>query len=499
MKKVAKRHKIFYYKNIKTGDIYKNSGGIRLCISVFLPDAPYQPEKEVTPMRIGKRKTVLMRAVSQLKEADLSKEPELNGIYRRLLKGRQQFAQIFEKNIKAVMQISSLDLMMQHQTEKIMDISLSVARATETLFGPSGSGNADSKHEELTNTIIQVSSETEEVYQKIEQGQDELTSIKELSAHTIEISEELRKDMNDLSEVINRMNEVIAGIDAISLQTNLLALNASIEAARAGAAGKGFAVVADEIRSLAVETQKLTGSMSEFVEGIKNASGKSLQSTTNTITALETVTDKIENVWELNLESQQHVSQVNDSMSSIAAVSEEISRSMTEMENHLRDSTSFMQQVSEELKKAAEPVVDIEQTLDLTVKQMGAMSEDAFFHLENAEFSQYVSTAITAHQTWLGNLEKMVRTRIITPLQLDSSKCGFGHFYYSMTPKIPEILPIWQAMGPKHQRFHKYGNEIISALNGRDYFRAEELYKEAHNFSKELISDLEKMVQIAGK
>ena len=188
-------------------------------------------------MRIGKRKTVLMRAVSQLKEADLSKEPELNGIYRRLLKGRQQFAQIFEKNIKAVMQISSLDLMMQHQTEKIMDISLSVARATETLFGPSGSGNADSKHEELTNTIIQVSSETEEVYQKIEQGQDELTSIKELSAHTIEISEELRKDMNDLSEVINRMNEVIAGIDAISLQTNLLALNASIEAARAGAAG----------------------------------------------------------------------------------------------------------------------------------------------------------------------------------------------------------------------------------------------------------------------
>lgn len=199
-------------------------------------------------MRIGKKKTILMRAVSQLKEADLSKEPELNGIYHRLLKGRQQFAQIFEKNIKAVMQISSLDLMMQHQTEKIMDISHSVARATETLFGSSGSGTADSKHEELTNTIIQVSSETEEVYRKIEEGQNELTSIKELSAQTIKISEELRKDMNDLSEVINRMNEVIAGIDAISLQTNLLALNASIEAARAGAAGKGFAVVADEIR-----------------------------------------------------------------------------------------------------------------------------------------------------------------------------------------------------------------------------------------------------------
>lgn len=75
--------------------------------------------------------------------------------------------------------------------------------------------------------------------------------------------------MNALFDVIARMNEVIAGIDAISMQTNLLALNASIEAARAGEAGKGFAVVADEIRGLAEQTQKLTGDMGNFVEGIR--------------------------------------------------------------------------------------------------------------------------------------------------------------------------------------------------------------------------------------
>ena len=42
----------------------------------------------------------------------------------------------------------------------------------------------------------------------------------------------MQKDMDHLLEVINRMNEVISGIDSISLETNLLALNASIEAAR---------------------------------------------------------------------------------------------------------------------------------------------------------------------------------------------------------------------------------------------------------------------------
>ena len=119
-------------------------------------------------MRIENKKTALIKAVSELKKADYSGEPELNAIYRRLTNGRKQFATIFEKNIKAVMEISSLDLKMQHQTEEIMNISRNVAKATETIFGVSSeytmSGRANNQHEELTSTIVQVSSETYEVY-----------------------------------------------------------------------------------------------------------------------------------------------------------------------------------------------------------------------------------------------------------------------------------------------------------------------------------------------
>ncbi|MCI8947756.1 MAG: hypothetical protein HFI91_12000 [Lachnospiraceae bacterium] len=451
-------------------------------------------------MAIGKKKAVLMRAVSELKEADYSNEPELNNIYRRLLRGRKQFAEIFEKNIKAVMQISSLDLTMQHQTDKIIDISKRVTKATEAIFGSGDSfvsGRANNQHEEMTNTIITVSEETEEVYKKIEDSQDELTAVKELSGQTIEASREMQKDMDELQQVIAHMNEVITGIDSISLQTNLLALNASIEAARAGEAGRGFAVVAGQIRGLAEETQKLTASMGDFVESIKNASQKSVDSAKGTIDALDTMSEKIGIVWALNDENQRHVSKVSESISSIAAVSEEISSSMTEMENQLRDSTEFMRGVSDELRKAAQPVVDIEKTLDETVKQMGAMSEDAFFHLENQEFAKHVRNAITAHHGWLDNLKKMVNGREIIPLQLDSSKCGFGHFYYAMTPKTPEILTIWNGIGEKHKRFHNYGAGVINALNNGDYGQAEQVYREAEVYSRELIADLEKMSQIA--
>ncbi len=446
--------------------------------------------------------TKLIKAVSDLKAEDYSKEPELNNIYERLVKARQEFAGVFEKNIKAVMEISSLDLTMQHQTEKIMDISRSVSKAAETIFGSAGgnsmfTGTQNNQHEELAHTITQIASETSEVNEKIESCQSDLTDIRDLSAQTIEISRKMQKDMDNLTGIISRINEVITGIESISLQTNLLALNASIEATRAGEAGRGFAVVADEIRALAGETQKLTGNMGSFVEEIESASRTSVKSAAGTIKALESMTDKIRNVWVLNDENHQHVMKVNDSISSIAAVSEEISSSMTEMENQLHDSTEFMQNVSRDLKKASEPVVDIEKTLDDSVKQMGVMSEDIFFHLEYAEFAKHIGNAITAHQAWLRNLKNIVKQRSIIPLQLDSTKCGFGHFYHAMTPNTPQIRAIWDGLGKKHERFHKFGGEAIQALKQESYSEAEAVYNQAELYSRELIADLERIRMIA--
>lgn len=463
-------------------------------------------------MALMKKKSDLLDSIAKLEDADYGRQPKLDNIYRRLIQNREDFERVMNKNISAVMQISSLDLILKQQTEQMGMVCDSVTNATDTIKEAARESSfvasqVSTQHEELTNTIIHAAEDTNEVHAKIENGQQELSVIKDLSLSTINNSREMQKDMNDLLNVIHHMNDVITGINSISSQTNLLALNASIEAARAGEAGKGFAVVAEEIRKLAEETQQLTANMGEFVTSIKNASERSAQSVDNTIDALNTMTDKIGKVWEINAANQQHVARVNDSISSLAAVSEEINSSMTEMETQafnikeqcttLTDDTRLLQSVSNELKEAIKPVVAIEHMLDESAKQLGDMTDDAFFRMEYKEFMGYMDRAIDAHQAWLTNLKKMVDNRTLVPLQFDATKCGFGHFYYSMTPKTPEIREIWMMLDEKHQKFHNYGINVKQCIMDGNYAEAEKYYQEAEQYSKELIGDFRHMKDIA--
>lgn len=465
-------------------------------------------------MLFGKNNSNLVQSVAQLENTDYSKQPELGNIYNRLSSGRKQFEEAFSNDIQAVMEISSLDLALKHHTDRMSALSHNVADATSVISDAASessaiAGQVNNQHEDLTNTIINASSETNDVHKAIETSQQELTQVKELSHQTIAISKEMQADMNELLNVINHMNEVISGINSISSQTNLLALNASIEAARAGEAGRGFAVVADEIRSLAEETQNLTNRMGSFVEGIKSASEKTNTSTTQTIEVLNTMTDKIDIVWKLNDENQKHLAQVNDGISSLAAVSEEISSSMSEMEAQaehieqqcieLRNDTSDMRDVITNLSDVTAPITDIEKTLDKAARIMGDMTKDPFYDLTKDEFAVYIENAITAHGNWLDKLKEMVDSKVIIPLQQDSSKCGFGHFYYAITPKTPEFLDIWKPMEAKHRKFHNYGSDAIKALFAEDYTKAQAIYEEAVAASKNLISDMESLIKLLKK
>ena len=79
----------------------------------------------------------------------------------------------------------------------------------------------------------------------------------------------IAKTHGAMSQVLDRIGNIIQTINGISDQTNLLALNAAIESARAGEAGRGFAVVAEEVRNLAMSTTESAREIASLIDETK--------------------------------------------------------------------------------------------------------------------------------------------------------------------------------------------------------------------------------------
>ena len=126
-----------------------------------------------------------------------------------------------------------------------------------------------------------------------------------------------------MAATVGQINSVSNLIRDVAAQTNLLALNATIEAAGAGVAGRGFAVVAQEVKSLAAQTEKSTGDITQQIASIE-ATTSSVGTAMKAIALTIGTTD--ENASEISVAVQQQ-----------DGVSKEISRSASAAAERTRE------------------------------------------------------------------------------------------------------------------------------------------------------------------
>lgn len=168
----------------------------------------------------------------------------------------------------------------------------------------------------LRDKTVTASTRTMEMY----------TNVKEKSEKAIEGS-----------KAVEKINELTNTIMEISSQTGLLALNASIEAARAGEAGRGFAVVATEIGSLADQTSKAIADIGNIVKAVNEAVSNMTECLSETTGFLETAV--LEDYKEFEQVGKQYqedadvfksnMNQVKDSMLQLSDLIESIAQALS--------------------------------------------------------------------------------------------------------------------------------------------------------------------------
>ena len=130
--------------------------------------------------------------------------------------------------------------------------------------------------------------------------------------------------MTNIEESTAKIEHIIAVIDGIAFQTNLLALNAGVEAARAGSAGSGFAVVANEVRALA----QRSADAAKDIKGL-----------------IQTSSNQVANGADMVRKTGAAFSRINDRISSVTALVEQISTKAEQQSHNLKETNRSMSNV----------------------------------------------------------------------------------------------------------------------------------------------------------
>lgn len=421
-------------------------------------------------------------------------------------------AQETGKLLEAVSTLSKFDVQLRfvsgelsEYTREMQDISQENVSVTEETSA--GMNQVNHSVTTAADTLHAVTETARALAKKNADSKVLLDEASRLKDELIADSKDMHSSITNLVNLTEEIDKVVENVQGIAAQTNLLALNASIEAARAGEQGRGFAVVAEEVRSLADGTKQYLESLRSFMAQVKEAAAQSRTSLAKSLSSTDAMGQKLELVHTSVSENVSMLEDVVGEVDSISAAIGSITRSSEEIDRAMEQNSHEAQRLSDVAlhvaestnsnTECAEQVAQIDNVLSGIIQNIYANLSLGGRQVSLSEFKNAVDKAKQAHITWMENLQHMVDSMTLSPLQTNSSRCVFGHFYQIFRSDNSRLAPVWNEIGADHKKLHETGGRALDAIKGKDSQKASSLFKEAQSLSQSLLQKLEEAKKLA--
>ena len=347
------------------------------------------------------------------------------------------------------------------------------------------SGNQDlsQRTESQASSLEQTAASMEEINGTVRQSAKSAVEGVDIGNRTTQTATESHEavvaaaaTMDEVYQSSSKIHEIIQVIEGVAFQTNILALNAAVEAARAGDQGRGFAVVASEVRSLAQRTTEAAREVRRLIQEITQRIGRGHEQTVQArdrmegaLGAVKSVSDILHHIGNSAKEQQLGISQVNDAVSHMdaltqqnAAMVEELAASASTLDSQIMaiDSTLKVFRMSAGDKSLAE--------IEAVALRKAGNEQRASASMESDQLD--AKLALTQHMAWKTKL----RSAALKHERLDSEKisrddcCDVGRWLHGPGKGRWSGNAAFEHLVDRHRQFHRCAGAVAQVSNTGD-------------------------------